>query len=187
MIHPTLRGHFGARVDGNIKLSNFFDEMRLKRSLRPLRLLRLLRLLRPLRFLMPSNHSVIKVQAAFDFLSPKRLLRSLRPVMLSCLLRSLRLLKFSEPLRFLKSIIYWLESPYFDILKKKFFFEYTAGILVKFCPPSELRLWRTGMLLLTKSKGHTSNFHYSGFPNHLQTKSNLHISIHQSQILCVKT
>ena len=24
MIHPTLRGHFGARVDGNIKLSNFF-------------------------------------------------------------------------------------------------------------------------------------------------------------------
>ena len=49
------------------------------------------------------------------------------------------------------------------------------------------RLWRTGMLLLTKSKGHTSNFHYSGFPNHLQTKSNLHISIRQSQILCVKT
>ena len=41
--------------------------------------------------------------------------------MLSCLLRSLRLLKFSEPLRFLKSIIYWLESPYFDILKKKIF------------------------------------------------------------------
>jgi hypothetical protein len=31
MIHPTLRGHFGARVDGNIKLSNFFDEMRLKK------------------------------------------------------------------------------------------------------------------------------------------------------------
>ena len=30
MIHPTLRGHFGARVDGNIKLSNFFDEMRLE-------------------------------------------------------------------------------------------------------------------------------------------------------------
>ena len=38
--------------------------------------------------------------------------------MLSCLLRSLRPLKFSEPLRFLKSIIYWLESPYFDVLKK---------------------------------------------------------------------
>jgi len=41
MIHPTLRGQFGARVDENIKLSNFFDEMRLKRSLRPPRLLRL--------------------------------------------------------------------------------------------------------------------------------------------------
>ena len=37
MIHPTFRGHFVARVDGNIKLSNYFDEMRLKRSLRPLR------------------------------------------------------------------------------------------------------------------------------------------------------
>ena len=39
----------------------FFDEMRLKRSLRPLRLLRLLRSLRPLRFIMPGNHSVCKV------------------------------------------------------------------------------------------------------------------------------
>ena len=41
MIHSTLRdriGHFGARVDGNIKLSIFFDEIRLKRSLRPLSL-----------------------------------------------------------------------------------------------------------------------------------------------------
>ena len=27
------------------------------------------------------------------------------------------------------------------------------------------------MLLLTKSKGYTSNFHYSGFPNHLQTQA----------------
>ena len=42
------------------------------------------------------------------------------------------------------------------------------------------RLWRTGKLLLTKSKGHRSNSHYSGFPNYLQTKSNLHISICQS-------
>ena len=24
MIHPTLRGHFGAKVDGNIKLGNLF-------------------------------------------------------------------------------------------------------------------------------------------------------------------
>ena len=39
----TRIGHFGAMVDGNIKLSNFFCEMRLSRSLRPLRLLRSLR------------------------------------------------------------------------------------------------------------------------------------------------
>ena len=38
------------------------------------------------------------------------------------------------------------------------------------------------MLLLTKSKGPMSNFHYSGFPKHLQTKSNLHISISQSKL-----
>ena len=38
------------------------------------------------------------------------------------------------------------------------------------------------MLLLTKSKGHNSNVHYSGFPNHLQTKSDLHISILQSKL-----
>ena len=31
----TRIGHFGAMVDGNIKLSNFFCEMRLLRSLRP--------------------------------------------------------------------------------------------------------------------------------------------------------
>ena len=43
----TKIGLFGAMVDGNIKLSNLFCEMRLSRSLRPLRLLRLLRSLRP--------------------------------------------------------------------------------------------------------------------------------------------
>ena len=43
----TRIGHFGAMVGGNVKLSNFFWEMRLSRSLRPLRLLRLLRSLRP--------------------------------------------------------------------------------------------------------------------------------------------
>ena len=43
----------------------FFDDMRLKKSLRPLRLLRLLRSLRPLRFLMPGNHSLCKVIAVF--------------------------------------------------------------------------------------------------------------------------
>ena len=38
------------------------------------------------------------------------------------------------------------------------------------------------MLLSTKSKGDKSNAPYSGFPNYLQTISNLHISIHHSQI-----
>ena len=47
--------HFGVRVDGKINLSNFFDEMRLKRPLRPLRMLRLLRSLRPFRFLIPGK------------------------------------------------------------------------------------------------------------------------------------
>ena len=47
----TRIGHFGARVDENIKLRKFFDKMRLLRSLRALRLLRLLRSLRRLRFL----------------------------------------------------------------------------------------------------------------------------------------
>ena len=58
MIFPTLSDHFGARVDGNIKLSKFFEEMRLSRSLRLLRPLRPLRLLRSfwlLRFLIPGK------------------------------------------------------------------------------------------------------------------------------------
>ena len=65
---------------------------------------------------------------------------------------------------------------------EKYIFEQTPGILVKFCHSSDLRLWRTGMLLFTKTKGHMSNVHYSGFPKHLQTKSNLHISISQSKL-----
>ena len=43
----TRIGHFGARVDKNIKLNKFFDELRLLRSLSKLRLLRLLRFLMP--------------------------------------------------------------------------------------------------------------------------------------------
>ena len=43
-------GHFGARNDPTIRISKFFDEMRLPRSLKPLRLLRLLRSLRLQRF-----------------------------------------------------------------------------------------------------------------------------------------
>ena len=52
MIFPTLSDHFGVRVDGNIKLSKFLEEMRLSRSLRPLRLLRSFWLLR---FLIPGK------------------------------------------------------------------------------------------------------------------------------------
>ena len=51
-----------------------------------------------------------------------------------------------------------------------------------FWHPSCWRLWRTGMLLLTKLKGHNLNVRYSEFPNHLQTKSSLHISICQSEL-----
>ena len=43
-------GHLGATDDQTIRVSNFFDEMRLSRSLRPLRLLRSLRSLRLQRF-----------------------------------------------------------------------------------------------------------------------------------------
>ena len=53
---------------------------------------------------------------------------------------------------------------------------------IDFWHPFCRRLWRTGMLLLTKLKGHKSNVHYSGFPKHLQTKSSLHISICQSKL-----
>jgi hypothetical protein len=76
--------------------------------------------------------------------------------MLSYLLKSLRPLRFSEPLRSLKSTISWLKSPYFDFLKKNVL-NRIIEFQVKFVQPSELRLWRTGMLLLTKSKGHKSN------------------------------
>jgi hypothetical protein len=54
-------GQFGARIEGNIKLSNYFDEMRLVRSLRPLRMLMLLRSLRLLRFLMPGKSLSIQI------------------------------------------------------------------------------------------------------------------------------
>ena len=76
--------------------------------------------------------------------------------MLSYLLKSLRPLRFSEALRSLKSTISWLKSPYFDFLKKKSY-DRIVEFQVKFVHPSKLRLWRTGMLLLTKSKGHKSN------------------------------
>ena len=51
----AIIGHLGARDDPTIRISKFFDELRLLRSLRPPRSLRLLRPLRPMRFLMPGK------------------------------------------------------------------------------------------------------------------------------------
>ena len=62
-----------------------------------------------------------------------------------------------------------------------------AQYFIDFWHISFWRLWRTGVLLLTKSKGHKSNSPYSWLPNHLQIKSNLHISIRQSHIHCIKS
>ena len=52
----TSVGHLGARDNQTIRISNFFDEMRLWRSLRSLRLLRPLRSLRLQRFWGLENH-----------------------------------------------------------------------------------------------------------------------------------
>ena len=143
MVHPTKQariGHIGVRADGNIKFSQCFDEMRLKRSLRPLRLLRLLRSLRCLRLLMPG--------------------KSLNKQSSSCHSQQNSI---NEP-KLLKYIhIWYIQTPFCIIFLHPF-------------------SWRPGMLLSTKLKGHRSNFHNSGFPNHLQTKSSLNISICQNQI-----
>ena len=61
----TSTGHFGARMDENIKLCKSKDKMRLWRSLRLLRLLRLLRSLRPLRFLMKEKS--LRMSSAYSF------------------------------------------------------------------------------------------------------------------------
>ena len=151
MIHSTLRDQdwsFCCQVNGNIKLSKFFDEMRLFRSLRLLRSLRPLRSLRLLRF--------------------KMLGKSLNMKSASC----------HFPLKRHK----WAKN-----IEKKIENIFTLGTFKLFLAkknshPFSWRLWRTGMLLMTKLKDHRSNFHYSEFPNHLLTKSNLHISICQSQI-----
>ena len=43
----------------------------------------------------------------------------------------------------LKIINILVRATLFGCFEKKRLFEYTPGILVKFCPPSELRPWRT--------------------------------------------
>ena len=93
-----------------------------------------------------GNHPVIKVQADFDFL------RSLRPLKLSCLfrlLRSLKPLRFSKPLL---SLWKWLESPYFDVLKKYFWAEWWNF---------KTKVVEDRDVISTKSKDHKSNVHIS--------------------------
>ena len=161
--------------------------MRLQGWLRPLRLMSLLKSLRPLRFLIPGKSLSMLSACCLWFLEDKKTVEFIEA---SDIIMPVEVIDATEVFRtthILKINNLTWQNHLILMFWKKEFFEYPPGILVKFCPPSELRLWRTGMLLLTKSKGHTSNFHYSGFPNHLQTKSNLHISIRQSQILCVKT
>ena len=100
-------GQFGARMEGNIKLSMFFDEMRLLRSLRPLRLLRLLRSLRPLRFLMPGKS--LNVQSARCHTQQKFInkLKTLENVFESCFTFGTFKLFFAKHfLEFLHTIIW---------------------------------------------------------------------------------
>ena len=87
-----------------------------------------------------------------------RLERSLRPVTLSCLLRSLRPLKFSKVLEINKLMA---KITLFWCFEKKIFLNRMMEFQVKFCLHSGLRLWRTGMLFSTKSKGLKSNFRIS--------------------------
>ena len=63
----TRIGHFVARIDRTIKLWQFFDEMRVLRSLRPPRSLRLLRPLRLLRILMPGKSLSVLSESSFWF------------------------------------------------------------------------------------------------------------------------
>ena len=130
----------------------------------------------------PGNHSVCKVQSVFDFFEAKEAIEVIEAgdvIMSVEVIEATEVLKTTQILKILNLMaritLFWCFEIYL-------FFELTPEISVEFNPPSELRLWRTGMLLLTKSKDRKSNSHYSGFPNYLQTKSNLHISICQSQI-----
>jgi hypothetical protein len=97
---------------------SFFDEIRLKRSLRPLGLLRLLRSLRPLRFLMPGNHSVCKVHAIFLFLDAKE---AVEVIEASDIIMSVEVIETTEVFRTTQSLkINNIKArmTFFDVLKK---------------------------------------------------------------------
>jgi hypothetical protein len=65
-----------------------------------------------------ENHSVSKALEFFAFLRSKKLLRSQRLLRSSWLMEPMRsfLLRLSDSFRNLNSIIWWLESSYFEVL-----------------------------------------------------------------------
>ena len=60
--------HFGARDDPTIRIKKFFDEIGLKRLLRPVRLQRPLRSMRLKRFLRPGK-SLLRTSESSRFLN----------------------------------------------------------------------------------------------------------------------
>ena len=129
-------------------------------------------------FWCQENHLACKVHAYF-YCQVKEAVKFIEASNFIMSVGSLRpqVFKFTQILEvnnlMTKITIFWC-------FEKKKILNRLLEFLVKFSHTSVL--WRTGMLLLTKSKGHNSNAPYSGFPNHLQTKSSLQISIPQNQI-----
>ena len=125
------------------------------RPKRPLRPLRLLRSLRPLVFLMPGKSFSMLSAVCFWFLEAKEAIEVIEPcdvIMSVEVIEATELFKTTQILRIIhlmaRITLFWRFEIYL-------LFEWTPEILVEFNPPSELRLWRAGMLFLTKSKGHT--------------------------------
>ena len=67
---------------------------------------------------MPRNHSVCIVYAVFLFLEVKE---AVKVIEASDVITSAEVIEATKRLRFLKSIIYWLESPYTDVFLKIIF------------------------------------------------------------------
>ena len=75
----------------------------------------------------------------------------------------------------------------FWCFEKRIFLNRMMEYQVKFCHRSGLRLWRTGMLFLTKSNGHKSNVRISSMYRYRYYKLKVHISIRQTQITFVSS
>jgi hypothetical protein len=97
-----------------------------------------------------ENHSVSKALAFLAFLRSKRLSRSSRLLRSSWPMDPMRPLRSSDSLRNLDSIIYQLESSYFDVLKTYLFLVESRNYKVQFWNPSDLRLWRSGYVIYVK-------------------------------------